>query len=437
MSTMTDGKSFAATGRPAPLWEQWLNAKYFVAACLILGLILRLGISLLLPLDQMSDSLWYLHRAMEIAHGQGYQEGGFPTAYWPVGWPAILAGAIWLVKSPAVAIVGLNLLAAAATMVLIWWFGGRILLDEAAGRLGLLAYALYPNHIAYTGVASTEPVYTALALAAFYVLVRGRSRVGWIVLSGLLFGVATLIKPQTYAFPLGAVIALLLVYPDYSWRSAARAAVIIYLVLSATVLPWTYRNAQVLGAPVFVSTNGGTALLLGANDQMTGSDFDYEKTEVFGQVGIPWEQHVSRQVELDRKERNIALHWIAANPVRYLSWMPRKVMLLWRKDTDGFWSFDASYPAWHWVVRAAQIGNQGYYLLVLLLSIPCAFVAARAIIKRGAPLMPLGLLFCMPVFVSLVAAVFTGQIRYHYPAMPYLFLAASWTLIGVLRSRAA
>jgi hypothetical protein len=92
-----------------------------VLTCVLIGgLGIRLGVAVFLPIEPMSDSAWHVARATDLAAGMGYQEGGYPTAYWPVGWPAILAGAFVLAGSMPVAIVGLNLLGAAAIMLLLY-----------------------------------------------------------------------------------------------------------------------------------------------------------------------------------------------------------------------------------------------------------------------------------------------------------------------------
>lgn len=421
-----------------PLWQRLLLAPAFIPICLLAGLGLRWVIAVGLPVEQISDSAWYASRASEIAAGLGYQEGGVPTAYWPVGWPAILAAGIALTGSVPVAVTTLNLIASCAIMWIILWFGRNVLNDESVGRLALLAYAVYPNHIAYAGTAATELVYTATAMAAFAVLIHGRRSPWLTIASGLLFGAATLVKPQTYLFPIGAIVMLVIVYrDDYSWRRAVGTGVLVYASLFAVVLPWSLRNLDTFGEFVLVSTNGGTALVLGANDYLTGDDFPYQDTPAFARLGVPWEEHVARQVELDRKLKAQAIDWIRDNPIRYLAWMPKKIFLLWHKDTDGFWAFDASYPRAHGIVRAAQALNQVYYLTALVLALAAAMTVTRMLLSRGnGGGITLMLLFCMPAFASLLAAVFTGQIRYHFPAMPYLLLAACWTLFRLVRARA-
>jgi len=408
--------------------RQLLMHPAFVPTCFAIGIALRLAVALLVPVEPVSDSAWYVARAKELAAGLGFQEGGHPTAYWPVGWPAILAAGVSLLGSAKAAVVVLNLAAAALIMSMVLWFGRNAAGGEAVARIALLGYALYPNHVAYAGIAATETVYTALAMAAFALLVGGRRSARLLIASGLIFGVATLIKPQTIAFPFGALVALGLVIRAYPWRSVLRAGVIVYAALLCVVLPWSFRNQSVLGEFVLVSTNGGAALLLGANDQATGDHFDYQHTPVFTSLGIPWEERVMRQVELNRRQKATAQDWIRRNTAAYFMWMPQKVLTLWLKDTDGFWSYDKSYPRSTSLVRAAQGVNQAYYALVLALALGCALAALRALLTQDDARIRLGLLFCMPVLVSLLAAVFTGQIRYHFPAMPFLFVAAAWTL---------
>ena len=426
--TSTFGDQTIRGERATDWWTKLLLHPLFVPGVLLVGLAIRLFVAAVIPLEPMSDSAWYIGRAKEMAAGLGYQESGFPTAYWPVGWPAILAGAYLVFGSMPIAVVILNLLGAAAIMLLVLWFGRRIAGSEIVGRLALLAYAFYPNHIAYAGNAATETVYTALAMAAFALMIHGRQRIWILVASGLIFGIATLVKPQTIAFPFGAVIALAIVFRSYSWWSAFRAGLVIYAALLLVVLPWTYRNYMVLGEPVLVSTNGGTALLLGANDLVTGDHFEFQHTEVFTQLGIPWEQRIERQIEMNKAQKEAALKWIRKNTADYVSWMPKKIALLWIKDTDGFWAFDYTYPEARLTVRILQYANQLFYVLVIILALGCGAWATWGVLRRDEQIQQLALLFCMPIFVSLLAAAFTGQIRYHFAAMPFL-IAAAWSTL--------
>ena len=435
---MNAGTDFSRSSLNTPSWfpASWARLLLHPAFPFIvigLALVARLLVAVLIPVEPASDAAWYVGRALGLAAGEGYHENGIPTAYWPVGWPAILALGYSLTGSMSATVIALNLASALVVMLLILWFSRMATEIALVGRIALLVYALYPNHIAYTGQATTELIYTALAMGAFAVLIAGRKHLWLLFLSGLLFGIGTLVKPQTIMFPVGAVIALALVFRNYSWASAARAAIVVYLALVLVVLPWSYRNWTVFGEFVLVSTNGGTALLLGANDQVTGDHFEYQHTPVYDQLGIPWSQRVEGQVELNRAQKEAAVEWIRNNTGEYFAWMPKKVLLLWIKDTDGFWSFDRDYPDSTSLVRLAQYLNQALYMVVLLLAFVAGFVALFGLVRREGEKARMALLYCMPVFVTLLAAVFTGQIRYHFPAMPYLIILASWMLLHFSR----
>lgn len=412
------------------------EASWVVPGIFALALLLRLLLILCLPQAPYSDAAFYFDRAVGLVEGQGYSEGGYPTAYWPIGYPGLLAGSMLVFGKSLVGPLLINLAAAAAILQLVLWFGRR-LGGETAGRIAALLYALYPAHIAYTGALLSETSYTAVAMAAFALLIAGRSDWRRLILAGLLFGLATLMRPQTMLFPGGAIIALLVVHRDFGWRQAVRAALVVHIVLFATVLPWSLRNERVLGQFVLVSTNGGSSLLTGANDEATGDHYDWEMGPLWAASGIPHDQKIARQVELDRRFGKIARDWIRAHPGRYAMLGVKKVVLLWRKDSDGFWLLKAAHPEKEGALRVAQWLNQLYFLGLLLLAAFCVWRATRAVFARNEDEARLGLLLCMPLFVSLLAFFFTGQVRYHYPAMPFVVIAAGWTCAYWIRRRAA
>ena len=67
-------------------------------------------------------------------------------------------------------------------------------------------------------------------------------------------------------------------------------------------------------------------------------------------------------------------------------------------------------------------------MLVIILALGCGAWATWGVLRRDEQIQQLALLFCMPIFVSLLAAAFTGQIRYHFAAMPFL-IAAAWSTL--------
>ncbi|HEX5183936.1 MAG TPA: hypothetical protein VFW19_12395 [Allosphingosinicella sp.] len=430
--------SIAGTAVPAPRPDAarlraFAERRWVVPALFALALGLRLLLILLVPQPPASDGAFYFDRALGLVHGEGYSEGGHPTAFWPVGYPGLLAATMLVFGPSLLGPMLLNLAAAAAILWLILWFGRNVAGGEAAARIAGLLYALYPAHIAYAGAVMSETSYTALVMAAFALLVGRPRDVRFLLLSGLLFGAATLVRPQTMLFPAGAIAALLIV-GSVGWRDAARAAILVHLALAAVMLPWSLRNEKMLGQFVPVSTNGGVALLTGANDEATGDHFEWQDSPLWRASGIPYDQRIVRQVELDRRFKAMAKDWIRAHPGRWAALGVRKSVMLWRKDSDGFWMLEYAYPGAGAALIAVQWANQLYYSVLLLLGACCFAAAAHGVLRGRDPgRMKLGLLLCMPLFATLIAFAFTGQVRYHYPAMPFVIVAAGWTLARIVR----
>ncbi|MDO7842477.1 glycosyltransferase family 39 protein [Sphingomonas immobilis] len=414
------------------------QARWGLPAIVAVALAVRLALALALPQQPISDGLWYMDHAAEMARGLGYQEAGYVTAFWPVGYPAVLAAAMSLLGPTLSAAILLNLIATAAIVLLIVRIGAQLGLDGLATRIAAALYALYPAHIVYAGQPVSETVATAVAMAAFALLIGARGRRWGSLAAGLLFGIATLMRPQMMFFPAGMLVAMALTLRDFGWRGALRAALPLYLALAAVVTPWSLRNAAELGAAVPVSTNGGIALYYGANDRATGDWYAWERTPVWDAtgVGIPYKQHIVEQVELDRRFKALAVDWIKRNPGRWTALGFRKMALLWERDSDAFWALDIGYPALATPIAAVRVFNQLCYFAILALGLSALGVALPALWRRER-LAPLLMLACMPAFATLTAFAFTGQGRYHYPAMPFLFVAAGWTLAALLRWWAA
>ncbi|WP_332786421.1 ArnT family glycosyltransferase [Sphingomonas sp. PB1R3] len=397
-----------------------------IPTILLLAIVLRLGVILAFPISPRTDSLWYLERGREIAAGMGYQEGGFPTAFWPVGYPALIALATGIFGPTLFGPILFNLVAQVLTIVLILWLARKLGAVEGAARLAALLYALYPAHIAGTGDTAAEPTATLVMMAGIALVVKARGRIGWALAGGLVLGLATLMRPQVMLFPPFLVGALWLA-GQVAWRRTLVTLVLVYAGLAMAVAPWTLRNQAVLGAAVPVSTNGGIALQAGANDLAGGGYFQVERSPLWAQVGIPFADRVERQVGIDRRLKAMAMDWIERHPVRWGLLGFRKVALLWLKDSDGFWALDASHPGQGLVWKAAQAANQLFYMVVVALAVVGAGLAARAAWGRraGAAMLVAAV---VPLFCTALAFGFTGQTRYHYPAMPFVMILAAWVV---------
>ncbi len=182
----------------------------FLPLAFLVGAALPVLFYIVFPTVPTSDAGWYAARALELADGHVYQEGGWPTAYWPIGWPALLALGVWLTDSVTLGTLAINVTATLVSLYCVLWLGRRLTGAEGVARLAVAMLTIYPGAVAMASVPVTEPSYTAVMLGAFCPLVAASACIGRLMLVGPLFGVATLIKPQSLLFLVGAIIALLL-----------------------------------------------------------------------------------------------------------------------------------------------------------------------------------------------------------------------------------
>lgn len=391
---------------------------------------------ILLDVQPWSDAAYYFERAAQLANGQGYlSPQGQPTAFWPPGFSLALAGVFKLLGTSVLAVGLFNLACAAMSAGLVLALGRKIGGSELAARLALLLLALYPNNAAYVPLALTEVFYTTLLLAICWLLVCGR---GWLALvgAGLLLGAATLVKAQTLVVvPLILGIAVLRA-PQF-WpavRGAIGKGVLLGLLAAQTIAPWTVRNSQVLGETVFVSTNGGVTLLTGNNTNANGT---YVESDPVYQALFARRLGMSESA-YDAEAKRLGMEWIKANPGQFAMLMPLKFARLWGPDGEAQWNYEMGvkgYSRLAALFNAVRVLNQLWYYALLALFALAAWKQVRRRWGRGDLfdwwLLPYGI----AAYPSAIAVVFSGQSRFHYPAMPFVAISAGWLLADWLARR--
>jgi 4-amino-4-deoxy-L-arabinose transferase-like glycosyltransferase len=376
-----------------------------------------------------SDADWYYSRAAMLAHGLGYLGNhGQPTAFWPVGWPWLLSLAFRLGGVSVWTVGAVNWLAAALTGWLLLDLARRWSGSELAARAGLLAWAVYPNAILYVPQALTEVTYTALLMGGIWLMTTRR---GWadVVLAGLVFGIATLVKAQTLVI-VPAILAVML------WRAGdvgrrlpgiAGRGLVLALAAALVIAPWTWRNHRELGAWVAVSTNGGITLLTGNNDSARGG---YSPDDPLVHAIDALKD--SDEVAYDAQARALGTAWIRTHPARFVALAPLKLWHLWGPDGEGQWAYETgsrAYAAAPRVFLAVRIANQLWYMLLLTAFVIAPWRIARRRIDWW--LVP----YVVALFPTAIAVVFSGQSRFHYPAMPFVCLIAGWLLADWINRR--
>jgi hypothetical protein len=303
----------------------------------------------------------------------------------------------------------------------------RLFLSEVQARLTLLLLAFYPNTIVYTSLLVSEILFTFLLLLVVALLLRTDDGLLAKIATGLVAACLCLVKPQAIVLPL-LVMASAFVWPAgrRNARDMLSKLLIVYLCAGLLITLWTIRNVQVFDAVIFISNNGGVNLRIGNNPQADGTFADWTeemKTTARKQAG---------EYKIDQAFRQAALEYIRQHPWRTLQLLPAKVYHLYRDEQTGIhWNHVELRPATSGVYTALhifQVVTNIYYWLIGVL-----FLASIVFLIRRRQPFPLEGLAIIGYF-TLLAMVFFGDSRYHFPLIPWLVMYASAPLAAGLAS---
>jgi hypothetical protein len=404
-----------------------------------LGTGLRLWWALHLDPAPIHDARWYVSHAQDLAMGRGYQAGGLPTAFFPVGYCGALAAAFLLFGPELVVGRLLNVALAAVTLSCLHVVARRATGSAAAGALAVLLFALYPADVAYTSLLVSEPLFNALTLAGAACLLALPCPRFRLAAAGLCFGLASLTRAHGLLLP--AIMGVgTLPLARGRWKHSLVAAGALYLVVGATLAPWCLRNADAFGELVLVSNNGGYNLYIGNNLHATGG---YRLDRAVKAPLSP--SHRRRQGEprrlgglaevvFDRRAATLAKQYIWEHPATTAARWPVKAYLLFATDHTAF-SWNRVPEAKRWIVSGAESADRPIYAILwclALLGLATSAMARRSIRSMS----PLALPWLAPaVFAAFTAVhlVTFGNPRYHHVMMPWVALLGGYAVAAVAR----
>jgi 4-amino-4-deoxy-L-arabinose transferase-like glycosyltransferase len=297
------------------------------------------------PTDGRIDDAAVYHRtAVAISNGEGFQwEDGFsgppggpfemaPTAYWSVGYPAMLAGVYILTDSNVLDAKLFNAVLGAATCVLVYVVGRQVF-DRRVGLVGAGILALFPSQVFLPTLLMTETPWTFLTmlLLALTLVLTLRGKPSWlpVALLGLAFGAASLVRGEMLAFPLVLVAVWAIAYR--SGRRAAGYGVVAVAAMLVALLPWTMRNWKALGYPVLVSTGSADNLVAGhwpGADGLGSFVPGIEANNAHKELPAP-----EREVAVYKEEIRRALSFMVHNPSKELDLIPKKLKHFYQRDS--------------------------------------------------------------------------------------------------------
>lgn len=432
-----------------PLIDSRGGARFWLIVILLAALAGRMGWIISRPTDDatlqaLPDQVEYLTLAQNLRAGHGlvFYDDRFADnvyAYRTPGYPLFVAafGANVPVVRAAQAVLDASTAWAAGLLAL------AVLPGHLARRgmlLAALAVALNPLLVYFCGLLLSETLFTAQLAWGMVLLVAGgqggRLRVEptgspahadpasperpwtgtllWLA-GGALLATTGLVRPSAapLAVLMGVAAALACRPTRASGRPAFRprwplpVATTMLLLTAAALVPWGYRNKQLLGDWILTTTNGGATLWDGFNPDATGAS-DQARLKKMPQLQYLDER--SRSHYLEQRART----FIAENPRRAVDLAVAKAARTWSPVP-----LSADYGTW----RNRLIAG-AYAIPLFLLALLGLWRSEIGGFRKAFLVLP-------AVYFTLVHMASVGSIRYRVPVEPALAVLAVAGLLSL------
>jgi 4-amino-4-deoxy-L-arabinose transferase-like glycosyltransferase len=417
--------------------------RYALAAIVALALIVRLAVVFATPhFSPLEDSAAYDTSAVSlVTHGtfapslETLHPGA--SAYYPPLFGVVLAGvyelsgtgthARWEAGRVTEAILG------AVAVWLIALIGARLF----GRRVGLAAggiAAVYPPLVLVGSSLLSEPLFVPLVLGAVLAALSYREdrRNRWLLLSGLLIGLAALTRGNGVFLAIPAAFLVWVDRPRRTWRSVAGPALLIATTI-AVLVPWTVRNAEVFHRFVPISTDSGFTLGGTFNATAQGPANRFPAMWEFPQAHIQqlYAAHPgSTEASINDTLLREALHYMREHPgsvVKTAYWDTVRLLDL-TPSVERFYAPYERYPLW---LAIASVYT--FWVLALLGIAALAWRGTRQAVRRAPPA-----LWAVPLTLYLTSVLLIGMTRLRVPLDPFLiFVVAAGAVAAYDRRRAA
>lgn len=206
-------------------FHKLIGPKIFLTVLIVLAFSLRLGWVLWIPTPIESDFSMLYTAAIEATKGDfSFSEKPyFQMWVYQIGFTMYQAFVISIFGESPFILKLLNIFYSVGSVVLVY-FIGRVLFNEAAGRVAGLFYATYVSAIVMCSVLTNDHLATFLYLAGFYLLIKTKElswKKGAVI--GLLIGLGNIIRPIGVII-LMAVFLYYLVYKGIAMLKADKSA---------------------------------------------------------------------------------------------------------------------------------------------------------------------------------------------------------------------
>ena len=366
-----------------------------------IGFIAHIILAIVISPIPQSDALDYHEHALRLANTFSYTLNEIPTAYRPIGFPAVLSIAYMISPSMIAGFVLQSLLVSISALLI------ALILKEyhASDRfsyLGLIIYLLLPTTWVQSMTFMSEPLAIMSMLIGVYLRIIQKSAQSRF-LEGAFWGIAILTRPIMIFSVLGIILFDLL-------KGSSKKLNIMFISGCALILfPWMARNAIVMGSPM-IASNTGINLLIGHNPEANGSYKFIEDMHRFDALS---------EIEANASALKSAVHNIANDPFHSIALIPKKIAFLFASDAylplqilhvegDSYREKMHNLPWWSalLIVPGALLMFFGISHGKVVFTLPERTFLATIIFGMIIP-----------------CAIFFGTARYHEPMIPFFVIA--------------
>jgi 4-amino-4-deoxy-L-arabinose transferase-like glycosyltransferase len=332
-----------------------------------------------------------------------------PTAWIPPVYPYLLAGIFTITglrsNLAAATIFTMQSLFSALTCLPLYGIGKKAF-GEKTARWACWGWALFPYTVLIPVLFIWETTLSALLLTVLCYLCMDlpTSDLKRQVTIGALWGVAALTNPALLSVMPFFVLCPYLRMP--AMRVSLRAVIVVGVVCSVMVAPWTFRNWRVLGKIVPIRSNFGEELWQGNHEGGTGRIMAFT-----GPAESKWEREHYRElgeIAYLAQRRHESMNFISQHPGQYVRWM--------------FFRF-----RYWWFAEGESAAVYLFYRLLAVLTFT-GVVLAWLTTRKTADL-PIIAVVVYPI-VYYVTDVYA---RYRHPIEPFMILFAAFTIVKVLQ----
>ena len=375
-----------------------------LAGIVAIAVALRVVWAWLVPVMPVSDSMAYDAFARTLAeHGVFGWNPNDPLAFWPPGTSFLHAPIFYLFGTGYTGIVALNILLSAGIIITTYrvaerYHGARIATDTA------LLIALWPTLLMYPTVLASELPFLFFTILALDIWTSPKGGILWrATAAGLVLGFASLVRPLALLLPF-IYAACCIAQQGFALREISRQAqvlVVAGVAMTILIAPWTWRNYQLFGEPVLISTNGSITLWMGNAPGTDGRHME-----------VPEDVAHLPENERARVLGERAREYIRNDPTAFVLRSLKKLVLLYNNESTGVgWnhlgiaeSFGAN--AVTPLKRFTQLTWAGIFLLALL--------GLAILLRRKGLLQTIYSPIVMTIlYYSAVHSVVVSQERYH------------------------